>query len=164
LYGARLDDLCDVRGHALPVRQRGTPVMSDRVLLVGDAAALVDPLSGEGIHSALVSAKLAAEAAAALLVKGAGLEGYQAAIEKELGEDLAFSRQLQRLLQATPALYVEMLKHSPRMWRKMVRIIRGETGYVAAREASGWLGRLVSAAARIVPEGPVHKAPGVAQS
>jgi geranylgeranyl reductase family protein len=33
-------------------------------LLVGDAAALVDPLTGEGIHSALVSARIAAEVAA----------------------------------------------------------------------------------------------------
>jgi len=39
-----------------------TYVPSGRVLLVGDAAGLVDPLTGEGIHSAVVSGQAAAAA------------------------------------------------------------------------------------------------------
>ena len=56
---ARLES---VRGHRLPMRTLGTPAGRGRVLLVGDAAGLVDPLSGDGIYEAFVSAKLAAEA------------------------------------------------------------------------------------------------------
>ncbi len=56
---ARLES---VRGHRLPMRTLGTPAGGGRVLLVGDAAGLVDPLSGDGIYEAFVSAKLAAEA------------------------------------------------------------------------------------------------------
>ncbi len=56
---ARLES---VRGHRLPMRKLGTPAARGPVLLVGDAAGLVDPLSGDGMYEAFVSAKLAAEA------------------------------------------------------------------------------------------------------
>ena len=57
------DALTDVRGHRLPMRRLGasTPAR-DNVLLVGDAAGLVDPLSGDGMYEAFTSARLAAEA------------------------------------------------------------------------------------------------------
>ncbi|MFC1985052.1 NAD(P)/FAD-dependent oxidoreductase [Chloroflexota bacterium] len=35
-------------------------VSRDRIALLGDAAGLVDPLTGEGIHNAIWSAQLAA--------------------------------------------------------------------------------------------------------
>ena len=53
--------LRDVRGHRLPMRL-GPTASAGRTLLVGDAAGLVDPLSGDGMYEAFVSAKLAAEA------------------------------------------------------------------------------------------------------
>jgi flavin-dependent dehydrogenase len=54
--------LTDVKGHRLPMRPLGTSPAAGRVLLVGDAAGLVDPLSGDGMYEAFVSARLAAEA------------------------------------------------------------------------------------------------------
>lgn len=63
-----------------------------RVLLVGDAARLVDPMTGEGIGQALVSARLAAE------TLGAGVAdpavAYRARLDLHLGRDLRFSRRL----------------------------------------------------------------------
>jgi flavin-dependent dehydrogenase len=44
------------------MRRLGAPSSRDRVLLVGDAAGLVDPLSGDGMYEAFVSARLASEA------------------------------------------------------------------------------------------------------
>jgi flavin-dependent dehydrogenase len=44
------------------MRTLGAAPSRGRVLLVGDAAGLVDPLSGDGIYEAFVSARLAAEA------------------------------------------------------------------------------------------------------
>ena len=44
------------------MRRLGAEPAAGRVLLVGDAAGLVDPLSGDGIYEAFVSARLAAEA------------------------------------------------------------------------------------------------------
>jgi flavin-dependent dehydrogenase len=55
-------ELTDVRGHRLPMRRPGASPAVGRALLVGDAAGLVDPLSGDGMYPAFVSARLAAEA------------------------------------------------------------------------------------------------------
>ena len=52
----------DVRGHRLPMRRLGAPAVRGRALLVGDAAGLVDPLSGDGLYEAFVSSRLAADA------------------------------------------------------------------------------------------------------
>lgn len=47
---------------ALPLAHRTSRAAGDGFVLVGDAAGFVDPLSGEGVHRALVSASLAAVA------------------------------------------------------------------------------------------------------
>jgi flavin-dependent dehydrogenase len=56
LAGVRL------HGHPIPIYTRREPIATARVLLVGDAAGLVDPFSGEGIRPAIKSGRLAAEA------------------------------------------------------------------------------------------------------
>src|SRR3954452_7902015 len=62
-YGVDPDALTDVRGHRLPMRRVGaTTPARDNVVLVGDAAGLVDPLSGDGMYEAFTSARLAADA------------------------------------------------------------------------------------------------------
>jgi geranylgeranyl reductase family protein len=61
-HGLDPEQLYAVRGHRLPMRRLGAPPARGRVLLVGDAAGLVDPLSGDGIYEAFVSARLAADA------------------------------------------------------------------------------------------------------
>ena len=61
----------DVRGHHLPFGcSRRRPGRAN-VLLTGDAAGLVEPLTGEGISFALESGRLAASAAADALADGA---------------------------------------------------------------------------------------------
>ncbi len=62
-YGIDPDVLTEVRGHRLPMRRVGaTTPARDNVVLVGDAAGLVDPLSGDGMYEAFTSARLAADA------------------------------------------------------------------------------------------------------
>ena len=64
---------------------------ADGVLLVGDAAHMVNPLSGGGIVNAMKSGRLAGEAAAAAIAAGdttaARLAGYQRAWMALLGDD-----------------------------------------------------------------------------
>src|SRR5947199_5906624 len=75
-----------LRGHRLPLRGAGTPAARGRALLVGDAAGLVDPLSGDGMYEAFVSSRLAAEAVLDLLGNRAdSLEPYSAALSQALG-------------------------------------------------------------------------------
>jgi menaquinone-9 beta-reductase len=47
-YGFDPRSLHSVRGHPLPVRLGGAPLSHGNVILVGDAAGLLDPLTGEG--------------------------------------------------------------------------------------------------------------------
>jgi 2-polyprenyl-6-methoxyphenol hydroxylase-like FAD-dependent oxidoreductase len=54
-----------------PIRLGGVPRSYDRqVLLVGDAAGHVDPLTGEGIHTAMIAGKIAAQAVAEMFATG----------------------------------------------------------------------------------------------
>ena len=66
----------DLRGHRLPLRRSGSVAARGRALLVGDAAGLVDPLSGDGMYEAFVSSRLASESIVDLL------EGRAASLER----------------------------------------------------------------------------------
>ena len=59
------------RGGLIPVGGRVRPFATDDVVLVGDAAGLVSPLTGGGIHTALGSGRAAGLAIAAHLRDGA---------------------------------------------------------------------------------------------
>jgi flavin-dependent dehydrogenase len=69
-----------------------------RVLLVGDAASLINPLTGEGIYYAILSGRLAGEAAVrdrdGALAPGAA---FRATLRRELGRHLATTTVLARL-------------------------------------------------------------------
>ncbi len=62
-------------------------------LLIGDAASLVDPFSGEGIGNALVSAEIAAKH----IIENIGGKAYQDEVWKELGPELTNSYKMQRM-------------------------------------------------------------------
>ena len=72
------------------------------VLLIGDAASLVDPFSGEGIGNALFSAKLAADS----IIQNGGVDidsgmVYQQMLWDALGDELTNSHKLQRMSKRT---------------------------------------------------------------
>ena len=66
-HGIAAEAVESIRGHRLPLRKPGSIAARGRALLVGDAAGLVDPLSGDGMYEAFVSARLASEAVLELL-------------------------------------------------------------------------------------------------
>ena len=74
-----------IKGYPLRVDFPGAPASGDGVLLVGEAAGLVNPLTGEGIDYALESAQIAAEyAGRALLSDGNRGDGEHAEYERLL--------------------------------------------------------------------------------
>lgn len=89
--------LTDVRGHRLPMRRLGTRPAAARTLLVGDAAGLVDPLSGDGMYEAFTSARLAADA-----ILSGDLDGYTAALAGALDRHAAASWAAKRALDRHP--------------------------------------------------------------
>ncbi|HXW50804.1 MAG TPA: geranylgeranyl reductase family protein [Candidatus Acidoferrales bacterium] len=88
-------------GWPLPVSTLNRPVVFDGAMLCGDAAALVDPLTGEGIWTALVSGRAAARAALAALRNGdaskAALHPYQRELHAEVSGYLNSGRLLKNL-------------------------------------------------------------------
>ena len=77
-----------LKAHRLPL-STGRPRQPDgRVLLAGDAASLINPLTGEGIFYAVLSGALAGQAAAAGAGAGAA---YRRALGRRLGRHLRHS-------------------------------------------------------------------------
>jgi geranylgeranyl reductase family protein len=84
-YGIDPDSARDTRGYRLPQRLPGTKLARGCTAVIGDAAGLVDPFSGDGMYEAFVSAQLVTDAALAVLAGRAdSLEPYQAAVEREI--------------------------------------------------------------------------------
>jgi menaquinone-9 beta-reductase len=91
-----------VLGHPLTTYNPRLPLIGDRMMLLGDAAGLINPLNGEGIQYALHSARWAADIAADCLASdrldAASLEGYQRRVHESLRTDLALSRLIVQLI------------------------------------------------------------------
>jgi flavin-dependent dehydrogenase len=71
-----------------------------RVLYAGDAARVVDPLTGEGIAQALETGILAAEAVACGDTPAAIAAHYRRHVTRAIGRDLRFARRFQRLVRS----------------------------------------------------------------
>jgi geranylgeranyl reductase family protein len=75
---------------------------SDRLLVVGDAAGLVKPTTGGGIHYSILSARLAAEVADAALrrnrLDAASLSAYETRWRQNLAEELESQHALRRVV------------------------------------------------------------------
>ena len=112
-------ELWGVKGHHLPVVRRGSTFFKANVVAVGDAAGLVDPLSGEGIFQAIDSGRRVARHLRSHLmgVPGYGLPQYEAGLG--LGA-LTRGRQLHDLLQLSPRLAVCVARHTPFLWQYAV--------------------------------------------
>jgi digeranylgeranylglycerophospholipid reductase len=67
----------------VPVALPPTPLVTDGLMLVGDAARQVNPLTGGGIGNAMQAGKLAAETAAAAIAEGDVSASYLARYEQE---------------------------------------------------------------------------------
>jgi geranylgeranyl reductase family protein len=94
------------RAFPLPISGPVTRTHGDRLLLAGDAGGFVNALTGEGIYYAMVSGLHAAEAALDAIRAGsftsAQLRSYEFAWKREIGNELAHSVRLQKLLLADP--------------------------------------------------------------
>ena len=104
---SKMEPLGPIRGHPLHTHLGATRTHAERVLVVGDAAGLVGPFTGEGIAAALRSGERAAEAAWDALDAGDfstdQLAPYTRALEERYKADQRAARILRASLK-TPAL------------------------------------------------------------
>jgi geranylgeranyl reductase family protein len=134
-HGIRFEDLEQLRGHRLPLRPPGTSIAAERALLVGDAAGLIDPVSGDGMYECFVSAALAAAAIDDLLAgRSSSLVSYGAAVDAALGPLHRASWKLKRALDRWPGLSWRIAK-TELLWRSIEPLLLGDLS--APGEAHG---------------------------
>jgi flavin-dependent dehydrogenase len=99
--------------YRLPLGNPRFRISGERYMLAGDAAHLIDPLTGEGIGNALYSGFIAAEQAMACFdarrFDKHFMRDYDKRIKRVLGKEMSISAKLQKLL------------HYPRLVRKIAK-------------------------------------------
>lgn len=119
-----------LRGHVLPVGGPRGPLHAGNVLLVGDAAGVVDPFLGEGIAYALQSARLAAETIDRYL-RGelADLAPYTAAVMAAYGREFRLADRLGRLVFRHPRAIDRLAFRNRYVAALFVGVLTGERSY-----------------------------------
>jgi flavin-dependent dehydrogenase len=126
--------------HLIPTCTEGRLVWQDRALLLGDAAGLTDPLTGEGIYNAIQSAQLAAPVIENYLTGATGgLQDYQQIVDNKIISELRIARTLAKYFIRFPRLVFRILSKSDGVWRAERKVILGETDYAAVNEEVGGL-------------------------
>jgi geranylgeranyl reductase family protein len=124
----------DRRGYIIPCSPRARMFDTPRVLFVGDAAGLVDPVTAEGITAGILSGQLAARA----IIEGKCDERavkriYRGKLQEKLLNDLRIARWLAHVLYECPKLRAGLLaRHGQRLSELITQIVTGETTYGAA--------------------------------
>lgn len=112
------------KGHPIPVYNLREPISTHRTLLVGDAAGLVDPFSGEGIRFAIKSGRLAAEAILS------GHPGHYAVlVDRQIGRNHRLGIILMILFYNLPHLCFELGVRNPFVTRALMDMLADRIGY-----------------------------------
>jgi geranylgeranyl reductase family protein len=121
---------------------RGRPrVTRGRVALVGDSAGLADPLTGEGIYNAVLSAQLAAPVIQrALLEHKPDLRAYQVSLAENIGAETDAARSLSKIISRIPKRLVTAMHRDSRIWNAGCSLLRGDTTYRAIKDRVATLG------------------------
>ncbi len=108
-------------GHLAQWRTKDSPLRRGNVIVAGDAAALLDPFTREGISYALRSGTWAGEAAAS-----GDLDSYEERITTELGPEIAAGAHLLRLFERRPGLVHGAIGYTVIGARLFMRVCRGQ--------------------------------------
>ena len=134
LIGITRIEKTEKHGYLIPLAPRPGPLARGRVLLVGDAAGLVDPVMAEGISHAILSGQLAAAALSGsrLDVAKASVR-YQELLEDKILCELRAGRVLARLLYHHPGIRdLAFRVGGQRLCEFMTGIVMGERTYCDA--------------------------------
>jgi flavin-dependent dehydrogenase len=130
--------------HLLPALERPSwrtnRVSGDRWMAVGDAAGLVDPITGEGLYYAMRSGDLAAETLLADKAPAQSAEEYASALRSDFTADLEFGSGLAKAIYAgrylfgdVPTRMVQFMRRSPRFLALMQDLFAGTQPYLTLK-------------------------------
>lgn len=122
-YGISIEDQPQ-KGHPLPVYTRRETISTAHALLVGDAAGLVDPFTGEGIRFAIKSGRLAAEA-----ILSGHPERYSALVDRKIGRNHRLGIILTSLFYNLPEPCFELGVRNPFVTRALAEMLADRIGY-----------------------------------
>ena len=137
-------------GFMIPTRPRDRLFDAPRVLPIGDAAGLADPLMAEGISGAIRSGQLAARAILENRFDDrATRRAYRAHLGSALLPELCIARVLARVIYDFPRVRTWLLaRHGQRLSELLTRVVMGETSYRETSLRPGNYWKLLTATKR----------------
>lgn len=120
-----------LKGHQIPVGGRRREILnSKRGILIGDAAGLADPITGEGIYFALRSGQIAAEAIRNFInVPNPVLDEYTEKVNSEIVDDFRYAGYLSTVLYNLSFLSYNLARKIKWINDRFVSVISGEEKY-----------------------------------
>ncbi|WP_035987758.1 geranylgeranyl reductase family protein [Leptolyngbya sp. KIOST-1] len=119
-----------VYSHPLKLWDGNHPLHTHRAVLVGEAAAIVDPLSAEGIRPGMISGVRAAEAIhAALEGDPEALANYTATMHSTWGEDMPWAKRIAGLFFRVPGIGYRVGIKRPTATQRLGQLLAGELRY-----------------------------------
>jgi flavin-dependent dehydrogenase len=152
-FPALVDDEAGKYAHTIPSPSQDPASLleigGDGFALVGDAAALADPITGEGIFYALRSARLLART----LREGGSLRRYPERVLEDFGRELLLAARLRARFFA-PGFSRRMVRYAARsaaIRDVLADLVLGDQGYHGLKR------RLLGAAPRFLVESALHR-------
>jgi len=142
-YGVDPEAATETRGYRLPMRTSATTLVRGNAAVIGDAAGLVDPFSGDGMYEAFLSAQLVADA-----ILAGDLASYAREVDRRIvpltNAGWGAKRAFERFPRTTFAL-----ARLPVTFRVLEKLLRGEISHPgAARGLERGAIRLIYAVSR----------------
>ncbi len=119
-----------IKGWIIPAfTQEGGCIAKDRVVLVGDAANLVDPFLGEGIYWAIRSAMIVSDGILKMWDTGIKPDRIHDAVDREIGREFRSATKVANLVYGYPDLWYEILERKPSLIGEYFEVLRGRKDY-----------------------------------
>jgi geranylgeranyl reductase family protein len=136
-------------GFLLPLRKKRRGIHQGRCLLLGDAAGLVNPFTGEGIFYAVRSAQIVAPLVAeAVKERRDSLQFAEETINRDLMPEIEGARLFQKIFNLHPLFFHRKVAFDDHWWVNVAKILRGEKTLLDLLNKLGSMGSLLLKMAR----------------
>jgi flavin-dependent dehydrogenase len=114
------------------MRRPSRPLACGNAAVIGDAAGLIDPFTGDGMYEAFLSAQLVADAALDVLAgRAETLEPYAQAVARRITPLTTTGWGVKRAFDRFPRTTFALVRLPP-TWRAVERVLTGELGHPGA--------------------------------
>ena len=119
-----------IRGHKMPLWDRKRKICSDKILLTGDAAGFIDSFSGEGIYTAILSGKIAAESVSDCIIKKkTAVYDYEKRCNTLFGNNLRYALCFNRMVRKFPQIFLNKFASDNRLLKRYIDNHASNTSY-----------------------------------